>query len=405
MNMSQILSSPQTIPAVLNPESSILTINSQNVNTSTIQLPPLKDISTSEKCTSMLSVNKLPQFLEPIPVFENYRCESAFVPRIYSSFSSKETPSLVPSSASSCSESPNPPSPLPDVNSSISHQQRTSPISSINSSQIPCRYAYLPSIQPKPNTIPHHEQLVSSRCPVAHNSNWSRESSSIPMVDESGAPLSPTMRAAAAAAAAASMQNHSGSLVADTFINSISLSAADEEEFSAKKQRLNHGHITSSYTGGVCPFSKEIANGNKQPSFARVSFMLHGTKRPSTIGADQRMFLTKNAHIKRPRNAWIHFRCHYGQALKSQDPTLRAEEISKRASRRWARLSENEKKPWHDLAEQDKQAHKAAFPEYRYCPRRSNTAAMLAAKDAAVVQQQQQKPETNSMYKPISSHI
>jgi hypothetical protein len=32
-----------------------------------------------------------------------------------------------------------------------------------------------------------------------------------------------------------------------------------------------------------------------------------------------------------------------------------------------------EKKPWHDLAEQEKQAHKEAFPNYRYCPRRSNT--------------------------------
>lgn len=88
---------------------------------------------------------------------------------------------------------------------------------------------------------------------------------------------------------------------------------------------------------------------------------------------DQSMFLTKNAHIKRPRNAWIHFRCHYGQALKTQDPTLRAEEISKRASRRWSLLSENEKRPWHQLAEQEKQAHKVAFPEYRYCPKRATT--------------------------------
>ncbi|KAI9285499.1 hypothetical protein BC943DRAFT_337223 [Umbelopsis sp. AD052] len=40
-------------------------------------------------------------------------------------------------------------------------------------------------------------------------------------------------------------------------------------------------------------------------------------------------FIDKNAHIKRPRNAWIHFRCHYGQALKAQDPTLRTDEISK----------------------------------------------------------------------------
>ncbi|CAO3666211.1 unnamed protein product [Umbelopsis vinacea] len=90
-------------------------------------------------------------------------------------------------------------------------------------------------------------------------------------------------------------------------------------------------------------------------------------------------FIDKNAHIKRPRNAWIHFRCHYGQALKAQDPTLRTDEISnmssrslsRRASRRWAKLTDKQKKPWHDLAEQEKQAHKEAFPEYRYCPKRN----------------------------------
>jgi hypothetical protein len=36
-------------------------------------------------------------------------------------------------------------------------------------------------------------------------------------------------------------------------------------------------------------------------------------------------------------------------------------------------LSENEKRPWHQLAEQEKQAHKEAFPEYRYCPKRTTT--------------------------------
>lgn len=34
-------------------------------------------------------------------------------------------------------------------------------------------------------------------------------------------------------------------------------------------------------------------------------------------------------------------------------------------------MTENEKKPWHGLAEQEKLAHREAFPEYRYCPRRA----------------------------------
>ncbi|CAO3619787.1 unnamed protein product [Cunninghamella echinulata] len=70
-------------------------------------------------------------------------------------------------------------------------------------------------------------------------------------------------------------------------------------------------HISSSPStdmGSTSPLMKSDDNEKKQ--------------------VDQSMFLTKNAHIKRPRNAWIHFRCHYGQALKIHDPTLRAEEIS-----------------------------------------------------------------------------
>ncbi|KAI7865351.1 hypothetical protein BDF14DRAFT_1826053 [Spinellus fusiger] len=42
-----------------------------------------------------------------------------------------------------------------------------------------------------------------------------------------------------------------------------------------------------------------------QTAFDRVSFTIHSMSKPQ-MGLDQSMFLTKNAHIKRPRNAWIH---------------------------------------------------------------------------------------------------
>ncbi|KAL0083745.1 hypothetical protein J3Q64DRAFT_1748966 [Phycomyces blakesleeanus] len=163
-------------------------------------------------------------------------------------------------------------------------------------------------------------------------------------------PISPTMAAASASAASAA-HHRSGSLVTDTLVNALRLTTPDNHE----------------------PLVVDLSS----PSYTRVSFMVHG----NPVSMDQSMFLTKNAHIKRPRNAWIHFRCHYGQALKSQDPTLRAEEISKRASRRWAKLTEREKKPWHDLAEQEKQAHKEAFPEYRYSPKRGLTHISLTDPD------------------------
>ncbi|KAI9013909.1 hypothetical protein CLU79DRAFT_768471 [Phycomyces nitens] len=181
-------------------------------------------------------------------------------------------------------------------------------------------------------------------------------------------PISPTMAAASAAAAnAVSATNNSATSVAPTNLScavTATMSNAPYRQDLLLPTRLDN--------------IIETAVDPRQPhgTFDRVSFTVHAMNK-SQIGLDQSMFLTKNAHIKRPRNAWIHFRCHYGQALKTEDPTLRAEEISKRASRRWARLTEKEKKPWHDLAEQEKQAHKEAFPEYRYCPKRANSSVLL----------------------------
>ncbi|KAI8079040.1 uncharacterized protein B0P05DRAFT_470474 [Gilbertella persicaria] len=160
-------------------------------------------------------------------------------------------------------------------------------------------------------------------------------------------PMSPIMAAASASAAAAAAHRHPGSQVAKTLLKSI--------------QSNTNAGIKRSF--GVLEEDDAFSTTSDEHDF-QVEY--------KKSNVDQSMFLTKNAHIKRPRNAWIHFRCHYGQALKSQDPTLRAEEISKRASRRWSKLTENEKKPWHGLAEQEKLAHREAFPEYRYCPRRAN---------------------------------
>ncbi|KAI8638056.1 hypothetical protein BD408DRAFT_485827 [Parasitella parasitica] len=167
--------------------------------------------------------------------------------------------------------------------------------------------------------------------------------------------MSPIMAAASASAAAAANHRQPGSHVAKTLLESIG------------------NTTTANYADQQVAFSSSSTKSmnKKQAAIAAAA--------AAAANADQSMFLTKNAHIKRPRNAWIHFRCHYGQALKSQDPTLRAEEISKRASRRWGKLSENEKRPWHGLAEQEKLAHREAFPEYRYCPRRANSSSSATA--------------------------
>ncbi|KAG2193262.1 hypothetical protein INT46_002629, partial [Mucor plumbeus] len=196
---------------------------------------------------------------------------------------------------------------------------------------------------------------------IQHNgsssSSSSRYSTASPPVTTSIAAndstMSPIMASASASAAAAANHRHPGSHVAKTLLESIGSATSVDQNLT--------------FSSSTKPLNK------KQAAAAAAA---------AASNVDQSMFLTKNAHIKRPRNAWIHFRCHYGQALKSQDPTLRAEEISKRASRRWGKLSENEKRPWHGLAEQEKLAHREAFPEYRYCPRRANSSSCSSSSTA-----------------------
>ncbi|KAI8336732.1 hypothetical protein BC941DRAFT_53798 [Chlamydoabsidia padenii] len=114
------------------------------------------------------------------------------------------------------------------------------------------------------------------------------------------------------------------------------------------------------------------ADSSPSPSSPVPSSLLTFWASPTSISNEQQHgFVTKNAHIKRPRNAWIHFRCYFGQSLKAKDPTIRAEEISKRASEYWSRLTSKQKKPWHVMAEQEKLAHQEAFPDYRYRPKRA----------------------------------
>ncbi|KAI9478608.1 MAG: hypothetical protein EXX96DRAFT_505194 [Benjaminiella poitrasii] len=171
----------------------------------------------------------------------------------------------------------------------------------------------------------------------------------------SAIPMSPIMAAASTSAAAAAAHRHPGSQVAKALLQSIDGKRSFDE--------INDSLLLD--IDGEMDIRQDLPLHVPSKKKKKLSF------ESPLDNVDQNMFLTKNAHIKRPRNAWIHFRCHYGQALKLQDPTLRAEEISKRASRRWGKLSENEKKPWHGLAEQEKIAHRVAFPEYRYCPRRA----------------------------------
>lgn len=74
--------------------------------------------------------------------------------------------------------------------------------------------------------------------------------------------------------------------------------------------------------------------------------------------------------IPRPRNAFILYRQHHQQNIIARNPGLNNPDISKIIGEQWKALSEEHKKVWQDLAQEEKARHHEQYPDYRYQPRR-----------------------------------
>ncbi|CAO2651064.1 Nn.00g093610.m01.CDS01 [Neocucurbitaria sp. VM-36] len=74
--------------------------------------------------------------------------------------------------------------------------------------------------------------------------------------------------------------------------------------------------------------------------------------------------------IPRPRNAFILYRQHHQQAIIARNPGLNNPDISKIIGEQWKAESEETKKIWQDLAQEEKARHHEQYPDYRYQPRR-----------------------------------
>lgn len=77
------------------------------------------------------------------------------------------------------------------------------------------------------------------------------------------------------------------------------------------------------------------------------------------------------SHIRRPRNAFIIFRsefCFKQKEASEQNVETDHRQISRIAAYIWRDLSEDEKAEYKRRAEEEKAAHKAAYPDYRYAP-------------------------------------
>ncbi|KAJ4994385.1 hmg box transcriptional [Stagonosporopsis vannaccii] len=76
--------------------------------------------------------------------------------------------------------------------------------------------------------------------------------------------------------------------------------------------------------------------------------------------------------IPRPRNAFILYRQHHQQNIIRRNPGLNNPDISKIIGEQWKAESDEEKKVWQDLAQEEKARHHEQYPDYRYQPRRIN---------------------------------
>ncbi|KAG0172370.1 hypothetical protein DFQ28_004747 [Apophysomyces sp. BC1034] len=377
------LSPPLDLPPVLNMESHGNPLATTQLN---VKLPILDNrlpSPASPKVMAMATADDLsssarplspPAFLEPAPQLDSCYTSSVFRPHL-SLGDVSFRPRIIDRRAT-----------LPLLGEKPKYHHRASTAHRTSTLHIPIPRRQSSQQQNRPEEELHRSPpLIQPKASTAVTKDAQEEERK--WAAQQPGPISPIMAAASATAAAVAIQRPPGSLIVETLINSLRLTKQkqqekndndepnddDDEDEDENENDDDDGDGDSSPSRDLRKPTETHATASQPQhatSFTHVSFMVHGNKSRS-LGVDHNMFLTKNAHIKRPRNAWIHFRCHYGQALKTQDPTLRADEISKRASHRWARLTEQEKKPWHEMADQEKLAHKEAFPEYRYCPKRS----------------------------------
>ncbi|CDS13981.1 hypothetical protein LRAMOSA06153 [Lichtheimia ramosa] len=418
---------PLELPPILDMSSHCNTTTSTSITTTTsiVNGPPSptspqkldgkqhEELLISSSPVAMSSLQEAtvaPAFLEPAPQLDNHRIshyEPAFRPLLFSTF--KGNPFKSSSTCHSSTTDTTSTSSSTSNSGNGSHRKWKFFTHKIPSLQIPVPRRSFPVLQPKSRSASsssskennHHHRTRNQQQHPNHQPPQQQimERDDQPQYRDVYSPMSPTMATASAAAAAAAVKHHPGSSVAEAFLKCLRLSGLQRQSTTppppcSLSSSSSSTHSSSSEDEAALLEEQDPATRLAAEALAAasadahhraaqgeklVSLVMHQKKRSSSSGLDHTQFLTKNAHIKRPRNAWIHFRCHYGQALKSQDPTLRAEEISKRASHRWGRLSEKEKKPWHALAEQEKLAHKEAFPEYRYCPKRHSSSSTASS--------------------------
>jgi len=77
----------------------------------------------------------------------------------------------------------------------------------------------------------------------------------------------------------------------------------------------------------------------------------------------------KPGHVPRPKNAFISFRSDFiQQTCFLRDLISDHRELSRLAGSIWRKMSDTQKKPWFDKAEEEWRYHLEVYPGYRYSP-------------------------------------
>ncbi|XP_034539010.1 transcription factor Sox-19a-like isoform X2 [Notolabrus celidotus] len=81
-------------------------------------------------------------------------------------------------------------------------------------------------------------------------------------------------------------------------------------------------------------------------------------------------YQSKSGHIKRPMNAFLVWSNIQRCTLKEQNPGENLNYTSSYLGNEWSKLSQEEKRPYFEIAQKLKRIHQKRFPDYEYRPQR-----------------------------------
>ncbi|XP_035998848.1 transcription factor SOX-30 [Fundulus heteroclitus] len=81
-------------------------------------------------------------------------------------------------------------------------------------------------------------------------------------------------------------------------------------------------------------------------------------------------FVQEDGRVKRPMNAFLVWSHIHREVLQEAFPGIVGNEISVQLGNEWFKLSEEQKRPYYEVADKLKKQHRQQFPDYEYCPRK-----------------------------------